>query len=149
MSAKERFLRYVKIDTQSDENSATYPSTEKQKDLLLLLVDELKELGLADAQMDEYGYVTATLEGVGASEGAPTVGLLAHVDTSPDLSGKNVKPREILYGGGDIVLNEEKNIIMRRDEFEFLDKFVVKHLIVTDGTTLLGGYDKAGIAAIL
>jgi len=149
MSAKERFLRYVKIDTQSDENSTTYPSTEKQKDLLLLLVQELKELGLTDAEMDQYGYACATLEGVGASDGAPTVGLLAHVDTSPDLSGANVKPREILYCGGDIVLNEEKNIVMRRDEFEFLDRFIGKHLIVTDGTTLLGGDDKAGIAEIM
>lgn len=149
MNVKERFLQYVKIDTQSQEGSNIYPSTEKQKKLLRLLVEQLHELGLNDAAMDAYGYVTATLEAVGASDDAPTIGLIAHVDTAPDMSGANIKPNEILYSGGDIILNKEKNIVMRRSEFDFLDRFVGKHLIVTDGTTLLGGDDKAGIAEIM
>ncbi len=149
MSAKERFFQYVKIDTQSSEQSDGYPSTEKQKELLKLLVEQLRELGLSDAQMDKYGYVTATLEGVGVSDSAPTLGLIAHVDTAPDLSGANVQAKEILYSGGDILLNEQQNIVMRASRFEFLESFVGKHLIVTDGTTLLGGDDKAGIAEIM
>lgn len=149
MSAKERFLKYVTIDTQSEENSGTYPSTAKQKDLLCLLVEELKALGLSDAAMDEHGYVTATLEACGADADAPVMGLIAHVDTSPDMSGAGVKPRELMYNGGDIVLNQEQNIVMRASDFPVLEGFKGKHLIVTDGTTLLGGDDKAGIAEIM
>ena len=148
MSARERFLEYVKIDTQSADDSATYPSTEKQKDLLRLLVKQLQELGAKDVNMDTYGYVTATLEAVDCPNDL-TVGLIAHVDTAPDMSGANVKPNEILYNGGDIILNKEKNIVMRSAEFDLLERFIGKHLIVTDGTTLLGGDDKAGIAEIM
>lgn len=149
MSAKERFLKYVRIDTQSDPGSTSYPSSQKQLELCKLLVQELKELGLADASMDKYGYVTATLEAVSAAEDAPVIGLIAHVDTSPDISGCAVTPRELLYEGGDIVLNSAQGIVMRASEFETLERFIGKHLIVTDGTTLLGGDDKAGIAEIM
>ena len=149
MTVEERFLRYIAIDTQSDEHSGTYPSTEKQKVLLRLLREELKELGLADAAMDEYGYVTATLPARGAKVSAPVLGLLAHVDTSPDCSGANVRPRTLLYEGGDIVLNAEAGVVMRTQEFPELAGYEGKHLIITDGTTLLGADDKAGVAEIM
>lgn len=149
MTVEERFLRYIAMDTQSDENSGTYPSTEKQKALLRLLREELEALGLADAAMDEYGYVTATLPARGAKASAPVLGLLAHVDTSPDCSGADVRPRTLLYEGGDIVLNAEAGVVMRTQEFPELACYKGKHLIVTDGTTLLGADDKAGVAEIM
>ena len=137
MSVKERFLRYVAIDTQSQDNAGCYPSTEKQKNLLRLLVKELKEMGLKDAAMDEWGYVTATIEASAQAEkDAPVIGLISHVDTAPDMSGANVRPRELLYEGGDIPLNGD--VTMKLADFPFLERFKGKHLIVTDGTTLLG-----------
>ena len=148
MSVKERFLRYVAIDTQSQDNAGCYPSTEKQKNLLRLLVKELKEMGLKDAAMDEWGYVTATIEASAQAEkDAPVIGLISHVDTAPDMSGANVRPRELLYEGGDIPLNGD--VTMKLADFPFLERFKGKHLIVTDGTTLLGGDDKAGVAEIM
>ncbi len=147
----ERFLRYVRIDTQSQEGSESYPSTEKQKDLLLLLVDELKALGLSDAAMDEYGYVMATLpSNLPAGAKAPVVGLLAHVDTAPDSPGKDVSPQVIRnYAGGDIPLPGDPSQVLRVAENANLARVVGHTVITTDGTTLLGADDKAGLAEIM
>ena len=149
MDAIDRFLRYVTYDTQSDEHSDTSPSTEKQKVLGQALADELGQLGLHKAHMDEHGYVYAWLPATPGSEGVPCVGLIAHMDTSPDAPGAGVNPRIVRYEGGDIVLNEEKGIVMRAAEFESLAKYQGQELIVTDGTTLLGADDKAGVAEIM
>jgi tripeptide aminopeptidase len=149
-SVIERFLRYIQIDTESARKSDTFPSTLKQLDLAKLLVQELLGLGLSDAAMDEYGYVTATLPANMDDSGLPVVGFLAHMDTSPDFSGANVSPQFIEhYDGGKVVLNAEKGIVMDPVEFPDLLKYVGKTLITTDGTTLLGADDKAGIAAIM
>ncbi|NLN70511.1 MAG: peptidase T [Chloroflexi bacterium] len=149
-SVIDRFIRYIKIDTQSIHKSDTYPSTAKQFDLARLLVDELLELGLADAAMDQYGYVTATLPANTTRAGVPVIGFLAHVDTSPDLSGENVNPQFIEdYDGGIVTLNAKKGIFMNPEEFPDLKKYIGKTLITTDGTTLLGADDKAGIAEIM
>jgi tripeptide aminopeptidase len=147
MKVHERFLNYVKIDTQSVPGGDEIPSSEKQKDLGNLLVQEMLSMGIEDAHMDENGYVYGTVKG---NTDAPVIGFIAHMDTSPDMSGSNVKPR-IIYGydGGDIVLNEEKKIVMETKTFDHLLKYVGLDLIVTDGTTLLGADDKAGIAEIL
>jgi len=151
----DRFLRYVKIDTQSDENSTTYPSTAKQFDMLHLMVKELQELGLADASIDEYGYVTATVpSNIPASDPAygrtPAIGLIAHVDTSPSASGADVKPQIIEnYAGGDIVLPADPSIVLRVDENPELAHNIGRTVITTDGTTLLGADDKAGVAIIM
>ena len=142
----ERFLRYVSFDTQSDEASPTCPSTDKQKLLGAAIVEEMKALGIADAFMDEDGYVYGTVPG---DPELPTIGLIAHMDTAPDAPGKDVKAKIVEYQGGDIVLNEEKNIVMTEVDFPNLANHIGKHLIVTDGTTLLGADDKAGIAEIL
>lgn len=145
----ERFLRYVKIDTQSATHSATYPSTLKQLDLSRLLVDELHELNLEDVRLDEYGYVTATLP-ANISQPTPTIGFIAHVDTSPAASGKDVKPRLVEnYDGNDIVLNDEQSIILSPKESPDLARHIGETMVVTGGTTLLGADDKAGVAAIM
>lgn len=146
MTVSERLLKYVSFDTQSDEGSETCPSTEKQRALGAALVEEMQAMGIRDAHMDEDGYVYGSVEG---EAGAPVIGLIAHMDTSPDCSGKDVAPRIVEYTGGDIILNEEKNVVMRASDFPRLKNSVGKHLIVTDGTTLLGADDKAGIAEIL
>ena len=149
-SVVDRFIRYIKIDTESARKSDTFPSTKKQLNLAKLLGKELKELGLADAAIDEYGYVTATLPANMDADGIPVVGFLAHMDTSPDLSGANVNPQFIEnYDGGTVVLNAEKGITMSPEEFPALKKYVGKTLITTDGTTLLGADDKAGAAEIM
>jgi tripeptide aminopeptidase len=142
----ERFKRYIAIDTRSDENSQTCPSTKGQLELGALLVKELKELGLEDAKQDENGYVYATLKS-NMDKKVPTIGFIAHLDTSPDMDGKCTNPQIITYEGGDIKLNEEYSITVK--EFPFLKDLVGKELITTDGTTLLGADDKAGIAAIM
>ena len=148
MELKDRFLKYVAIDTQSDENSETFPSSEREWDLLNLLVEEMKALGLEDVTIDKYGYVMGTIPASKGKENAPVIGFLAHVDTSPDMSGKNVRPRIIEeYDGGDIVLNP--SLTMRVSEFPELSRFVGHTLIHTDGTTLLGADDKAGVAEIM
>ena len=145
----ERFLRYVRIDTQSATDAECYPSTAKQLNLARVLVEELNALGMADVRLDEHGYVTATLP-ANTQTTAPVVGFLAHMDTSPAASGENVKPRVIEnYDGQDIVLNPEKNIILSPRDFPTLLHQKGNTLVVTDGTTLLGADDKAGIAAIL
>jgi len=144
----DRFLKYVKYDTQSTENSETYPSTEKQKILGKELVAELKELGLADAGMDEYGYVTATLES-NIDRPVPTIGLIAHLDTSPDVSGADVKPIiHRKYQGGDIVLPGDPSQIIRYHDNPVLANQFGNVIITSDGTTLLGADNKAGIAEI-
>lgn len=145
----ERFLRYVKIDTESARDSETYPSTAKQLDLLRLLAEELRQIGLRDVIMDQYGYVTATLEAT-SSAPAPVIGFLAHVDTSPDFNGKDVRPRLVEnYDGGDILLNAEENIVLSQQRFPDLLKYRGESLVTTDGTSLLGADDKAGIAEIM
>lgn len=145
----ERFLRYVKIDTESDRDSETYPSSAKQLDLLRLLADELRQIGLSEVRMDQYGYVTATLEAT-ASAPAPVIGFLAHVDTSPDFSGKDVKPQVVEnYDGGDIVLNAAEKLFLSPQRFPDLLKYRGESLVTSDGTTLLGADDKAGIAEIM
>lgn len=142
----ERFKRYIAVDTRSDENSDTCPSTKGQLELGAILVEELKELGLEDARQDENGYVYATLKS-NIDKKVPTIGFIAHLDTSPDLDGKCVNPQFITYNGGDIKLNDQYSMTVK--EFPFLKDLVGKELITTDGTTLLGADDKAGIAAIM
>lgn len=142
----ERFLRYVSFDTQSDENSTTCPSTAKQKILGAALVEEMLSMGIGDARMDDFGYVYGTIPGDPA---LPTIGLIAHMDTSPDASGANVKAKIVEYTGEDICLNEEKGIFLRQSDYPNLKNHAGKHLIVTDGTTLLGADDKAGVAEIM
>ncbi len=149
-SVIDRFIRYIKIDTQSARKSDTFPSTKKQLNLARLLEVELKELGLEDAAVDPNGYVTATLPANIERDDVPIVGFLAHMDTSPDLSGEGVNPQFIEgYDCGIVVLNKEKNILMSPEEFPALKKYVGKTLITTDGTTLLGADDKAGVAEIM
>ncbi len=141
----ERFLSYVKVDTQSDHNSTTFPSTEKQKDLSRLLVKELVEMGL-DAFLDEYGYVYAKIDK--NKEGTRALGFVAHVDTSPDAPGKGVNPRIIKsYDGSSIQLN--KNLSMDPNHYPSLIKVIGDDIIVTDGNTLLGADDKCGVAEIM
>ena len=149
MNVIERFLKYVTYDTQSDDHSDTTPTTAKQKVLGELLAGELSQMGLSNAHMDEYGYVYAWLPATHGCEGVPCLGLIAHMDTSPSAPGEGVKPRVIRYEGGDITLNEEKGVVMRAAEFESLARYVGQELIVTDGTTLLGADDKAGVAEIM
>ncbi len=145
----DRFLRYIKIDTESDVNSETCPSTLKQLDLARLLKKECDELGLSDVTLDENGYVMATLP-ANTSKAVPVIGWIAHMDTSPDMSGKDVKAQWVEnYDGGDIVLNKEENIIMSPVDFPELKQYIGQKIITTDGTTLLGADDKAGIAAIM
>ncbi len=154
-SILDRFLRYVKIDTQSQDDVEAYPSTAKQFNLLNPLVLELKELGLKDAAIDKYGYVMATLpSNLPASHPArgkvPTIGFLAHVDTSPSTSGANVKPQVIKdFKGGDLVLPGDPTVIIKESENPELKKEVGRTVITSDGTTLLGADDKAGIAIIM
>ena len=149
MNAVERFLKYVSYDTQSDEHSQATPTTEKQKVLGAALAEEMALLGLSNPHMDEHGYVYGWLPATPGCEGIPCVGLIAHMDTSPSAPGGPVKPRVILYRGGDIVLNHDLGIVMKAEDFESLSKYVDQELIVTDGTTLLGADDKAGVAEIL
>ena len=142
----ERFLHYVSFDTQSDENSTSCPTTEKQKLLAKALVEEMKEMGISDARMTDSGYVYGTVPG---DPELPTIGLIAHMDTSPDASGANVKASIVSYQGGDICLNPEKGIFLREKDYVSLPRNRGKTLIVTDGTTLLGADDKAGVAEIM
>ncbi len=142
----ERFLRYVSFDTKSNEESETCPSTAKQKLLGAALVEEMLAMGISDAHMDENGYVYGTVPGDPA---LPTIGLIAHMDTAPDASGENVKAKIVPFDGSDVCLNEEKGIFLRESDYPELAMHRGKHLIVTDGTTLLGADDKAGIAEIL
>ncbi|HEY6962611.1 MAG TPA: peptidase T [Gaiellaceae bacterium] len=144
-AAAGRFVRYVQVDTQSDPDSTAYPSTEKQLDLLRLLRDELAGLGL-DVHLDEHGYVFATVPST-VQHDVPAIGLLAHVDTSPEVSGANVRPRRVRYDGSPIELGAGQAI--RPEDSEELARHVGHDLIVTDGSTLLGADDKAGCAEIM
>lgn len=145
----ERFLKYIKIDTQSDETSDTYPSTKKQFDLAKVLQKELQEMGLKDISLDEHCYLMATLP-ANTTKKIPTIGFIAHMDTCPDMSGANINPQIIQnYDGKDIVLNKEKNIILAVSEFPELAEYKGQTLITTDGNTLLGADDKAGVAEIM
>ena len=145
--AAERLLRYVRIDTRSDEESDTYPSTVGQLELLRLLRDELEEAGLAEVTMDEHGYVTATLAATVEHE-VPAIALFAHVDTAREVSGAGVSPQRVRYGGGEIVLGGSGQVISP-DQSPELGNHVGHELITTDGTTLLGADDKAGVAEIM
>jgi tripeptide aminopeptidase len=145
--AAERLIRYAQIDTQSDEDSTEYPSTAKQLDLLRLLVDELDQIGLDDAAIDEHGYVTATLPAT-VDRDVPAVAFFAHVDTAREASGANVKPQRVQYDGGEIVLGDSGQVI-RPGESPELEHHAGHELITTDGTTLLGADDKAGVAEIM
>ena len=148
MNVKERFYKYVAYDTQSSEESESFPSTDKQKVLLSDLAEEMRSLGMTEVEMDEYGYVMGTIPATPGYENKPVIGFISHVDTSPDMSGKDVRPREIPnYDGSDIALNSE--LTMRVEEFPELSFFKGHTLIVTDGTTLLGADDKAGVAEIM
>ncbi|HVG15423.1 MAG TPA: peptidase T [Chitinophagaceae bacterium] len=148
-SAAERFMRYVQIDTQSNPLSETQPSTEKQKALLNLLVEELKEIGIEDAHMDEHGYVYATISAT-TDKDVPPICFCAHVDTAPDASGAGVKP--ILhkdYDGSDIVLPDDTTQVISLKQFPYLNKLIGHDLVTASGTTLLGADDKAGVATIM
>lgn len=145
----DRFLHYVSVDTQSMDEQEAYPSTEKQRVLAAILAEELSSLGASEVHVDEYGYVTATIPATSEQE-IPVLGLIAHMDTSPACSGANVKPQIISnYDGKDILLNKENQIWMKVSEFPELRHYVGNNLITTDGTTLLGADDKAGIAEIM
>lgn len=149
MKAYERFLHYVAFDTTSDESNPACPSTPGQMTLANALAEELLSLGLADARVDEHGYVYASLP-ANCETQAPALGLIAHMDTSPDACGAGINPRIVeRYDGGDIVLNEEKHIVMSPAKYPHLLDYVGQDLIVTDGTTLLGADDKAGVAEIM
>ena len=145
----ERFIKYVTIDTESDPNNPAFPSTENQWDLANILVEDLKVIGMQDIHLDENCYIMATLPS-NVSHNVPTIGFVSHMDTSPDFTGKNVKPQITEnYQGNDIILNKEKNIILSPDYFEDLLQYKGQTIITTDGTTLLGADDKAGITEIV
>ena len=145
----ERFLKYVSFDTQSKDEEEQVPCTEKQLVLAMELVKELEEMGASDVRLSEHGYVYATIE-ANTEKNVPSLGFVAHMDTAPAMSGRDVKARIVeKYAGGDIVLNEEKNIVMTVKDFPFMADCEGRDLIVTDGTTLLGGDDKAGVAEIM
>mgnify|MGYP001408306307 CR=1 FL=1 len=146
-SVVDRFIRYAKIHTESDPASESFPSTSRQLNLAKLLVEELKQVGLVDISLDENGYVMATLPA--NVENAPTIGFIAHMDTNPDMTGENVNPQIVHYQGGDIILNPEKNIVLSPQDFPVLNNYIGQTLITTDGNTLLGADDKAGIAEIM
>ena len=148
-TASERFMRYVQIDTQSDPLSNTQPTSEKQKDLSKILVEELKAMGIADAHLDEFGYVYATIPS-NTNKNVPVLCFCAHVDTAPDASGKNVKP--ILhnnYQGQDIVLPDDTTQVLRKADFPYMEKLIGHDIIMASGKTLLGSDDKAGVAEIM
>ena len=150
MNVKERFLKYISVDTTSDPSSETFPSTKSQLAIAADLEAEMKEMGLAEVSLDQYGYVFGTIPSTIPDYQGKILGFIAHMDTSSAASGANISPRLIEnYDGKDIVLHTEKNIIMRTKDFSNLSQYQGQDLIVTDGLTLLGGDDKAGIAEIL
>lgn len=148
-TAADRFLRYVQIDTQSDPQSSSYPTTEKQKDLSRILAEELKQMGITDAHMDEWGYVYATIPATSTKK-VPVICFCAHVDTAPDCSGTNIKPIvHKNYQGQDIILPDDKTQVLRMSEYPYLKKLTGHDIITASGTTLLGSDDKAGVAEIM
>ena len=148
MNVLDRFLDYVSYPTMSDEESLTIPSSQKQLVLANRIVEDLKNIGVADAHVDEYGYVYGTIP-ANCDRIKNVVGFIAHMDTSSEASDTDIKTSVIEYNGGDILLNEEKNIVMSTETYPSLNSYVGKHLVVTDGTTLLGADDKAGVAEII
>jgi tripeptide aminopeptidase len=145
----DRFFKYIKVDTQSDPNNEAFPSTEKQWDLAKILVDDLKAIGMKEVTLDDNCYIMATLPS-NVSHEVPTIGFIAHIDTSPDYSGTNVNPQiHKNYDGKDIILNKKDNVVLSPDYFEDLLLYKGQTLITTDGTTLLGADDKAGITEIV
>ena len=147
MTVYERFLKYVSYPTTSDENNECCPSTENQRVLANELCRELLEIGLSDARVDENGYVYASIPA--NCEGMPAIGFIAHMDTASDAPGENIKAKMINYDGGDILLNEEQDIWLRLSDYPYVAELKGQRLIVTDGTTLLGADDKAGVAEIM
>lgn len=148
-TAAERFMRYVQVDTQSNPQSSSYPTTEKQKDLGRILAAELKEMGIEDAHLDEFGYVYATIP-ANTEKKVPVICFCAHVDTAPDCSGTGVKPLlHTDYQGQDIVLPDDRSQVLRMSEYSYLQKLIGHDLITASGTTLLGSDDKAGVAEIM
>ena len=149
MALLERFLKYVSIHTTSDENTGLVPSTPQQMEFAKILAEELKDMGMQDVSLDKKGYLMATLPS-NIDKDVPTIGFISHLDTSPDMSGKNVKPRIVEnYDGNDIVLNEKENIVLSPKQFPELTMYRGQSLVVTNGLTLLGADDKAGIAEIM
>lgn len=149
MNLLERFLKYVSIHTTSDENTGLVPSTPQQMEFAKILAEELKDMGMQDISLDKKGYLMATLPS-NIDKDVPTVGFISHLDTSPDMSGKNVKPRIVEnYDGNDIILNEKENIVLSPKQFPELTMYRGQSLVVTNGLTLLGADDKAGIAEIM
>ena len=149
MTVVDRFLKYVTFATQSDEESGITPSTSGQRVFAEALVKELEALGLEEISLDDNSYLMATLPSNMEDKEVPTIGFISHLDTSPDMSGEGVKPRIVAYAGGDIVLNEAENIVLSPRMFPEMEQYIGQDLIVTDGTTLLGADDKAGVAAII
>lgn len=146
----QRFMRYVQVDTQSDPNAESFPTTEKQKDLSRILLQELKDMGIADAAMDEYGYVYATVPGNSDKQNVPVICFCAHVDTAPDCSGTNVKP--ILhkdFDGNDIVMPDDTSLVLSPKQSAYLKQHIGEDIITASGRTLLGSDDKAGVAIIM
>jgi tripeptide aminopeptidase len=149
-SITERFMRYVQIDTQSDPQSNSYPTTAKQKDISNVLVKELKEAGIKDAEMDEYGYVYATVPANTVKKNVPVICFCSHIDTAPDCSGTNVKPLlHKNFNGDDIVLPDDTSQVLRTSNYPYLKKHIGKSIITASGNTLLGADDKSGIAIIM
>ena len=150
MTIVDRFIKYARIDTQSDENNSQTPSTQKQFNLAKEVEKEALEMGLVDVSLDNNCYLMATLPANTNKKNIPVIGFISHFDTSPDMSGENVSPRIVKnYDGSDIILNEMNNVILSPKDFSELLKFKGDDIIVTDGTTLLGADDKAGIAEIM
>lgn len=150
MNVTEHFLEYIKINTQSDEQNQHCPSTNSQRQMAELLVEELKKAGANHVYMDKHGYVYASVNASEGMENGEIIGFISHMDTAPAFSGENIKPHFVEnYDGKDIILNKEKDIVMKVSEFEHLSQYKGQTLIVTDGTTLLGSDDKAGIAEII
>lgn len=149
MKAIERFLRYVTLHTQSSIESHALPSTPGQRDFATLLAEELQQIGMEEVEIDRNGYLMATLPASPSDCDAPVIGFIAHLDTSPDVCGEGVKPRVVTYTGDDIVLNEEKQIVLSPRMFPALNDYLGQKIVVTDGSTLLGADDKAGVAAIV
>lgn len=149
MTVVDRFLKYATFATQSDEESGITPSTSGQRVFAEALVKELEALGLEEISLDDNSYLMATLPSNMGDKEVPTIGFISHLDTSPDMSGEGVKPRIVSYAGGDIVLNEAENIVLSPRMFPEMEQYIGQDLIVTDGTTLLGADDKAGVAAII
>ena len=147
MTVYERFLKYVSYPTTSDENNENCPSTENQRVLANALCQELLDIGLTDARIDKHGYVYATIPA--NCEGMPSIGFIAHMDTASDAPGENIKPQIVEYKGGDILLNEKEGIYLKLSDYPYVAELAGQRLIVTDGTTLLGADDKAGVAEIV